>query len=504
MSWAEWLEPLPDADTMRAVDAWAIEERGIPALELMDRAGEALARSAAEIVPGGRVVVVCGRGNNGGDGLVAARVLRAGGRDVDVRLLSDPAELSGDAAEQLRRLPGPAARPYAGAALAGAAGAVDAILGTGFRGTPRARVAEAIADLNRRGLPVVAADVPSGVDASSGEVAGEAVRAAVTVAFHAAKLGLRVHPGKDAAGEVRVIDIGIPPGAPQSITAGLLTDGVLAGLPARTAASTKFSSGSVVVVGGSSGLTGAPTMAALAAQRAGAGYVTVAGPASLELAFAARLLEAMFARLPETEGHLGPAALDAILERCRRSAAVVVGPGIGRAAPTQALVRSLVERLEVPVVLDADGLNALGTDFPALLRARRAATVLTPHAGELGRLLEVESAAVDRARLEHVRRAAREAAAIVVLKGDDTLVALPDDRVAVSPGGAPGLATAGTGDVLAGVIGALLARGAAVEQAVCAGVHGHLRAGRLAGGEHGPDHVIASDVIAALPRALRP
>ena len=504
MTWAEWLEPLPDAETMRAVDAWAIEERGIPALDLMDRAGEALARVAAEVIPGGRVAVVCGRGNNGGDGLVAARVLRAAGREVDVLLLADAAELSVDAAEQLRRLPGPPARPYETATLAGAAGAVDAILGTGFRGTPRARVAGAIGDVNRHELPVVAADVPSGVDASSGEVAGEAVRATVTVAFHAAKLGLRVHPGKELAGDVRVVDIGIPPDAPQTVAAGLLADGVLAGLPARTAASTKFSSGSVVVVGGSSGLTGAPTMTALAAQRAGAGYVTVAGPASLELAFATRLLEAMFARLPETDGHLGAAALDAILERCERAAAVVVGPGIGRAASTQALVRSLVERLEVPLVLDADGLNALGAGFAAALGGRRAATVLTPHAGELGRLLGVQSSEVDRARLTHVRRAARDAAAIVVLKGDDTLIALPDARVAVSRGGAPGLATAGTGDVLAGVIAALLARGADVEQAVCAGVHGHLRAGRLAGDEHGPDHVIASDVIAALSRALRP
>jgi NAD(P)H-hydrate epimerase len=245
-------------------------------------------------------------------------------------------------------------------------------------------------------------------------------------------------------------------------------------------------------------------MAALAAQRAGAGYVTVAGPASLELAFASRLLEAMFAPLAETDGHLGPAALDETLARCQRATAVVLGPGIGRLDPTRGVVRDLVERLEAPLVLDADGLNALAGDFAQPLRARRAPTVLTPHAGELGRLLGVPSAEVDRARLGHARQAAAEAEAIVVLKGDDTVVALPDGRVAVSAGGAPGLATAGTGDVLAGAIGALLARGAAPVHAVCAAVHGHVCAGRLAGREHGADHVIASDVIGALPRALRP
>ena len=504
MSWADWLAPLPDAATMRAIDAWAIEERGIPGLDLMDRAGEALAAITGEAIPAGRIAVVCGRGNNGGDGLVAARVLRGAGRDVDVLLISEPGELSLDAAEQLRRLGGPAAaRHWSSEGLTGAAGAIDAILGTGFHGAPRGPAADAIQALNGHGAPVVAADVPSGVDASSGEVSGVAVRAQVTVAFHLAKLGHWVHPGKALAGEVRVVEIGIPPQAPQRVDAGLIGDGVLTGLPARTATSTKFTSGTVVVVGGSTGLTGAPTMAALAAQRAGAGYVTVAGPASLELAFATRLLEAMFAGLPEADGRLETGALEAILARCERASAVVVGPGLGRSPATQALVRSLVERVELPLVVDADGLNALGTDFATPLQRRDAPTVLTPHAGELGRLLGVASADVARARLDHARRAAREARAMVVLKGDDTLVAMPDGRVAVSAGGAPGLATAGTGDVLAGVIAALLARGADPERAICAAVHAHRRAGRLAGLEQGNEHVIASDVIAALPRALR-
>lgn len=503
MIWADWLHPLPDAGVMRAVDSWAIEQRGIPALVLMDQAGEALARATADVVPEGRLAVLCGMGNNGGDGLVAARVLRGAGREVDVLLLGSAGELSADASAQLKRLPGPPPVAFDPDRLQAAAGAIDAMLGTGFSGSVRGAMALAIEALNARAIPVVSADVPSGVDASSGQVTGVAIRAAVTVAFHAAKLGLWIHPGKAFAGEVQVVDIGIPDDSPNHAAGGLITNRVLAGLPSRTAASTKFTSGNVVVIGGSPGLTGAPTMAALAAQRAGAGYVTVAAASALEPAFAARLLEAMFAPLPEDGGHLGARAVPAALERLERAGAVVLGPGLGRAEPTRAFVRELAGSIAAPLVLDADGLNALSTDYAELLGARKATTILTPHAGELGRLLGVSSAEVDSARLEHAREAARFACSIVVLKGDDTLVALPDGRVAVSAGGAPGLATAGTGDVLAGVIAALLARGAEPELAACAGVHAHLRAGQRAGTEHGTDHVIASDVIWALPAAMR-
>lgn len=504
MTWADWLHPLPDAGVMRAVDSWAIEQRGIPALVLMDQAGEALARVTADVVPAGRLVVLCGKGNNGGDGLVAARVLRGAGREVDVLLLGSAGELSADAAAQLQRLPGPPPVAFDAGRLRAAAGGIDAMLGTGFSGTIRGAMAPAVEALNACAIPVVSADVPSGVDASSGRVTGVAVRAAVTVAFHAAKLGLWIHPGKAFAGEVRVVDIGIPDDSPHHAAGGLITDRALAGLPSRTAASTKFTSGNVVVIGGSPGLTGAPAMAALAAQRAGAGYVTVAAAASLELAFAARLLEAMFAPLPEDGGHLGPRAAPAAMERLERAGAVVLGPGLGRAEPSRAFARELAGSIPAPLVLDADGLNALSTDHLGVLGERQAATVLTPHAGELGRLLGIPSAEVDAARLDHAREAARLAGAIVVLKGDDTLVALPDGRVAVSAGGAPGLATAGTGDVLAGLIAALLARGASPEHAACAGVHAHLCAGRRAGAERGHDHVIASDVIEALPAAMQP
>jgi ADP-dependent NAD(P)H-hydrate dehydratase / NAD(P)H-hydrate epimerase len=496
-----WLEPLPDAELMRATDEWAIRTRRIPSLELMERAGEGLAQVVAERVPAGRIAVVCGKGNNGGDGYVAARLLRGAGRDVDVLCLWPADQLSADARAMLARLPGDPPVAYDAARLAAAEGLVDALLGTGSAGAPKDPVAGAIADLDGAAGSVIAADVPSGVDASTGEVAGAAVHAAATAAFHRAKPGLWVAPGKAHAGAVSVIDIGIPPGAPGEADAGLIGAGVLGDVPRRGAESTKFSSGNVVIVGGSRGLTGAPCMSALAAMRAGAGYVTVAAPASLELSFTVRLLEAMLVALPEHDGALSRAALEATLAAVGRADAVVLGPGLGRSPGAQELARRLVQRVEAPLVIDADGLNALAGRLDSLAE-RRQPTLLTPHAGELGRLLEVESAEVGRARLRHVRAAAERSNALVVLKGDDTLVAAPSGRVAISRGGAPALATAGTGDVLAGVTGAMLAKGLPAAHAACAAVHAHLRAGRLAAAPHGPDGVIASDVIAALPAAF--
>jgi hydroxyethylthiazole kinase-like uncharacterized protein yjeF len=502
MSLPGWLQPLYAAAEMRATDAWAMETRGVPSLELMERAGEGLARVIAQHAPAGRIAVVCGKGNNGGDGLVAARLLRNAGRDVDVLAVWPPDTLGGDAAEQLGRLPGAAPAAFDAGRLDGAAVVVDALLGTGSTGAPRDPAGSAIEAVNAADAPAVAADIPSGVDASSGEVAGAAVRAVATATFHAAKPGLWINPGKEHAGAVEVIDIGIPAGAPAEPSIGLIGEGVLAAVPHREPGSTKFSSGNVVVIGGSTGLTGAPTMSALAAMRAGAGYVTVAAPAELEATFSVRPLEAMMIGLPSEQGSLSAGATERALQAVERANAVVLGPGLGRTDGARALARELVARIGVPLVVDADGLNALAEIFPGELPARAAPTILTPHAGELGRLLGVESAEVGRRRLAHARDAAARANAIVVLKGDDTLVAVPDGTVAVSPGGAPALATAGTGDVLSGVLGALLAKGLSAEHAACAGVLAHLRAGRLAAEPDGPDGVIASDVIAHLRPAF--
>jgi ADP-dependent NAD(P)H-hydrate dehydratase / NAD(P)H-hydrate epimerase len=499
----DWLDPLPDAGEQRALDDWAIGERGIPGVDLMERAGTGLAELTGELAPTGRVAVVCGKGNNGGDGLVAARVLRERGRDVDVLLLGYPDELRGDAAANLERLPGDAPVPFSAEALLGAAAIIDAILGTGFSGEPREPAAGAISTINLmgdEGAVIVACDVPSGVDASTGEASGTAVHARATVTFHAAKPGLWISPGKAHAGEVRVVDIGIPGGGPAEPRIGLISERVLDEVPRRGRESNKFAAGSVLVCGGSRGLTGAPCLASESAMRAGAGYVTAFVPSSLNAIFEARLLEVMTAPLPDSDGSLEPSGVEQVVARAARADAFVLGPGLGRAPGALEFARAAARAVKLPMLLDADGLNAHAGALGSLV-GREAASVLTPHAGELARLMESDSDAVGARRLESVRQAAAAAQAIVVLKGDDTLVAVPDGRVAVNRGGASVLATAGTGDVLSGVIGAFLAKRMDPWHAACAGVLLHARAGQLTAREIGPEGVIASDVIAALPRA---
>jgi hydroxyethylthiazole kinase-like uncharacterized protein yjeF len=499
----DWLEPLPDAAQQRALDEWAITERGIAGVDLMESAGSGLAEVVQELRPDGRVVVVCGKGNNGGDGLVAARLLRGRGRDVEVLLLGDPAELKGDARVNYERLPGSPPGPVAPEALAGASAIVDALLGTGFSGVPREPVASAIDTISRADgeATVIACDVPSGVDASTGEVASMAVTAHTTVTFHAAKPGLWILPGKEHAGEVRVIEIGIPDGEPLDAQVGLIEDAVTEAIPRRGRESTKFVAGSVLVCGGSIGLTGAPCLASESAMRAGAGYVTALVPASLNAIFESRLLEVMTVPLPDEDGSFTADGAELVLERAGRADSLVLGPGLGRSDTAKALARRVASEITVPLLLDADGLGAHAGRLETLA-ARSAATVLTPHAGELARLLGCESADVQAHRLRSVREAASRSNAIVVLKGDDTIVARPDGRAAVSRGGSSALATAGTGDVLSGVIGAYLAKGMDPFHAACAGVYVHARAGRIAAERIGAEGVIARDVIEALPPAL--
>jgi ADP-dependent NAD(P)H-hydrate dehydratase / NAD(P)H-hydrate epimerase len=500
-----WLDPLYDADGMRSADAWAIEERAVPSLELMEAAGSALADAALEVARSGPARIVCGKGNNGGDGLVAARRLAETGLEVETLLLSPAAELSGDAEVNLGRLPHEAREVGAdeiGGALDGSGVVVDAIIGTGFQGAPRDPADEAIEAINSVDAPVVAADIASGVDASTGRVDGVAVEAAVTVTFHAAKLGHWIAPGKWHTGDLRVAEIGIPRGAPGQPGGGLITGRVLDEAPHRDARSTKFTSGQVLVVGGSRGLTGAVCLSATGATRAGAGYATVAVPADLEPIFEAKLTEVMSLGCPGPGGRLGPEAAEPILEQAERAAAVVLGPGLGRSREAFALARILATKVEAPLVIDADALNAHAGELGALAE-RNAPTVLTPHAGELGRLLERDSDAVSARRLESAREAADTAGAIVVLKGDDSLVVEPDGRLAVNGLASPALATAGTGDVLSGILAALLARGMDPFAAVCAGVHLHARAGRIAARRLGAsESVIAGDVIDAIAPAL--
>jgi len=518
---SDWLTPLPDAETMRAVDRWAIEERGVVGLDLMERAGAAVARAVERLAPNGPVTVLCGKGNNGGDGLVVARLLRAGGRAVNVVCVAPPGEFAGDARTNLDRLRGDpplrldgapwpregesrreASEQALGALLGESAVIVDALLGTGFQGEPHGAVAEAIDAVNAARGAVVSVDVPSGVDASSGVVSGAAVRASVTVTLHAAKPGLWIRPGKAHAGEVETVDIGIPRGAPAESAIGLIESSVLAALPRRGASSTKFASGHVLVAGGSRGLTGAPRMAALASMRAGAGYVTACVPASLQEVLASGSTPELMTRgLPDEDGGLTADGAADVIAAAARGGALALGPGLGRGAGAVAFARTLAREAHVAMVLDADGLNAHAGALGELA-GRDAPTVLTPHAGELGRLLELDSAEIERERLRHVRAAAEQADAVVVLKGDDTLIAAPSGRVAVSRGGSPALATAGTGDVLTGVIAALLAQGLDAFTAAAAGVCLHAEAGRRAALRLGAaEGVIATDVIDALPAA---
>jgi NAD(P)H-hydrate epimerase len=480
-----WLEPLFDAEGIRAVDRWAIEEQGIASTELMEAAGTALAEAVAELSPEGPVRIICGKGNNGGDGQIAARRLAAMGFEVETALLwSDGAPANFDAW------------------LAGAGVVVDAIFGTGFSGAPREPAATAIEAINRCGAPVVACDIASGVDASSGEIEAVAVEASLTVSFHAAKLGQRIAPGKWHTGELRVVPIGIPAGAPAQPAGGTIGTAVLSLAPRRGPQSTKFSSGQVTIAGGSRGLTGAVRMSSSAAIRAGAGYATVAIPADLEPVFELGQPEVMSVGCPGGE-RFGPASAEALLGAFEHAAAGVLGPGLGRDPGSLQLAREVVGDIAAPLVIDADGLNAFAGDLEPLA-AREAATVLTPHAGELGRLLERSPEEIASQRLACAREAARAAGAVVVLKGDDTIVT-DGERVAVNALSAPALATAGSGDVLSGIAAAFLARGLEPFAAACAAVLCHARAGREAAARVGlAESVIATDVIDAIPVGMRP
>ena len=454
------LEPLLTAEETRRAE----EAHQGSLEELMERAGAAVASLVLNQFPGS-VMVVCGKGNNGGDGKVCARVLKEAGRDV--RVVDGVGDL-GDADV-----------------------IVDALLGIGLRDAPREDAARMIELVNASGRPVVAVDVPSGVNASTGEVPGAAVRATATVTFGAAKVGLAIAPGRFHAGSVHVAPIGL---RPREHEHALVPASALLEVPRKRLDSTKYTAGSVLVVGGSRGLTGAPMLAALAAFRADAGYVAVAAPESTLPVLETSLLEVVKRPLAEdTAGRLLPRSADAILEAADKADAVAIGPGLGRSDGTVELVRILLERLALPVVLDADALWEL-EPF-----TRSAPTVLTPHAGELARLLGAESREIDAHRLASARRAASRFGAVVLLKGADTIVASPREGVLVATYGTPALATAGSGDVLTGIVAAFLAKGMEARLAAGTAAVAHGVAAELVDPQPG---TIASDLLPALRRAL--
>ena len=490
---------LYDAAEMRALDAAAID-LGIPAAVLMERAGLGAAHEILSRFPDcRRFAIVAGTGNNGGDGLVVARHLLAAGLEPEVLLTGPATRLSAESRGNLEvaeRLRVPVHRRPSQAqlrrTLRGAEVVIDALFGTGFRGAPRPTAATLIESINAAGRPVVALDIPSGVDASDGTVAGAAVGAELTVAFHGPKLGLIVAPGSGLAGAVVVADIGIPPQLESPTWSALATRSLIDLVPRKHHGTSKYAAGSVLVVGGSEGMSGAPLLAARAALRAGAGIAWLAVPASVAAQVGAAQPELMVRALPGG------------LELAYRAGALAVGPGLGRSAEAQVMVRRLAQRHRGSLVIDADGLFALAGKLATTAR-RRTPAVLTPHEGEMARLLGREAEWVAANRLAAVREAAAASRAVVLLKGADTLVAAPGgDRVVVSVSDTPGLATAGSGDVLTGVVAAMLAKGLDPWTAACCGAVMHARAGRIAAESIGPDGITSADVIEALPGVLKP
>lgn len=492
------------AEEMSRADARA-QELGIPGGVLMERAGARMARLALERFAPHRALVVSGGGNNGGDGFVIARELHRSG--VEVAVLATKGEYEGDPATNLEALRSLDVRLIGqeelDAELGSADLVVDALLGTGFSGEVREREAGIIEEIDSSSAPVLAVDVPSGVDGATGEVHGTAVVADLTVCAHAVKAGCVISPGRERAGEVLAVDIGIPPEADVDPSLVWTDAASLRGKIPRTAEPAhKYSAGALLVVAGSRGTTGAPVMVVGGAQRTGCGIVFLATSEGSAPAVDLALTEALVYGVAEDEGgYMGSAALEEILEHAGRASALVVGPGTGTGDEGRRLLEGILREVELPVLLDADAItNLAGTD---VLSDRSGPTVVTPHAGELGRLLGSGAKEVSARRLASARAAAEEYGCCVLLKGSDTLV-VEGEKVAVNSTGGVALATAGTGDVLSGVIGALLSRGMGAYEAARAGAWAHGRAAELWIEETGwpAESLVATDLLDYLPRAV--
>ena len=492
------------AEEMSRADKGA-QALGIPGGVLMERAGAGMAQVALQLYAPRQALVVAGGGNNGGDGFVVARELHRAG--VEVAVLPTKDEYRGDPAtnfEILRNLGVRFVNPDELEAELGQADLViDALLGTGFSGEVREKEARLIEKMNESPTPVLAVDVPSGVDGATGEVQGAAVRADVTVCAHAAKVGCVISPGREHAGEVITVDIGIPPEA--DVEPALVwtdADSLRGRLPRSVEPAHKYSVGALLVLAGSRRTTGAPVMVVRAAERTGCGIVFLATSESSAPSVDLELTEALVHGVPEDEeGYVTSEALEQILELAERTSALAVGPGMGTGDEGRRLVEAILREVEAPVLLDADAVtNLTGTDT---LSKRGAPTVITPHAGELGRLLGAGAKEVSAHRLRSAQSAAREHGCCVLLKGSDTLIACAQ-KIAVNSTGNVALATAGTGDILSGVIGALLSRGMDVYEAALVGAWAHGRAAELWLEDTGwpAESLIATDLLDYLPPAL--
>lgn len=496
------------AADMRAIDGRAIQEYGVPELVLMEHAGLAVARRAWAMVNGSarrRVVVFVGKGNNGGDGCVAARHLHNWGAAVRVFVTDSPDKAREQCARQLDMVErlgidivvlGKQTERKARFHTVSADLLIDSLLGTGSRGAPRGAVKLAIDMINEADTPVLAADIPSGVDADTGAVPGVAVRADQTVTFGLPKVGLLIGPGRDLAGRWTVADIGLPRvllagGRVQHVSREL----VRAMLPSRPPGGHKGTFGRVVVVGGSKGMAGAAMLAAQGAQRIGPGLVMLSGPEELHDVFAIGVPEAISHPLPQVNGTVASTAAERVLSTLDRASVLVIGPGLGRTEDVRALVTRVLagaREAGVPVVVDADGLNALADAGVLREWAKQAAAgagdstddrgpglVLTPHPGEMARLCGVSAAEIVARPLQFAVEHARAWRTVVVLKGSPTVIAHPAGNAFINSTGSAALASGGTGDVLAGAIGGLIAQGALPLEAAVAAVYVHGAAGDL-------------------------
>lgn len=504
------------AREMREIDRVTIQEYGIPSLVLMERAGLAVAARLKERFPPRKVLVLCGSGNNGGDGLVVARNLHNWGYRVKTVILSDETRLSPDCAVQhgiAKKMGVPAqfAATLHPEDLHGAV-VIDAVLGTGLSKSVTGDLAHVFGVVNRSGAPVFAVDIPSGISSDTGEILGEAVRAAFTVTFGLPKRGHVLHPGAAHAGMLFVEDIGFP--APLTASDGLrvrLTDSAYASgfIPQRQKYSHKGTYGHVLVIAGSKGKTGAALLTARACLRSGSGLVTLGIPESLSDVFQARVTNEMTLPLPDHgTGMLVPSAIEELFSfvQERRIDALAVGPGIGVSEGTSRLVAEIIRRSPVPVVIDADGVTAIG-DEPGLLRRAESPLVLTPHPGEMKRILPPERgttiADIEKNRIDLPLSFAAETGAYLVLKGVPTIVATPDGRAFVNTTGNAGMATGGSGDVLTGMIASFIGQGLPPADASVLGVYLHGLAGDEAAKQKGEYALIASDIIECLPDAFQ-
>lgn len=504
---------------MAELDRQAIERLGIPSLVLMENAGRAVVEELCARFPDlarKKIVIVIGKGNNGGDGLVVARKLLDLGASVEVHALCSSKEFSAETRQQadilgklgftIQHCTKPKGVQALAQALADAEIIIDGLFGTGFRGAARDLAAEAIELINLSSAFVCAIDIPSGVEADTGHVLGPAIYADLTVTFELPKLGLLLYPGRQYVGELAVKPIGYPRALLDQYASRMtLVDPrwVREHLPKREPYSHKGDYGKVLVVAGSRGYTGAAALCAEAALRAGAGLVYVAVPESLLPAMEEKLTEVIKLGLPEVDGAVASSALPKILEMLEDKDVLVVGPGLGRHPQTVKLIRHLIIQASKPLVVDADGLNALGGEAEKLLSQRTAPTVLTPHPGELSRLIAKGIAEIEADRVGIARETARQLNSVLVLKGVPTVTATPDGEVFINSTGNSGLASGGSGDVLTGCLGGLLAQGLNSTTASVCAVYLHGRAADLLKPELGERGMIAGDVLRALPKALR-